>query len=99
MKDHQSSDWHIITYDIRCPKRWRKVYRLLRGHGNRLQYSVFRVRATSTQFERLRWELEALMEEDDDLFIVSLCPRCGQRVKSRHSEDAWPEEGRVRFTD
>jgi CRISPR-associated protein Cas2 len=32
--------WYLMTYDIRSPKRWRKVYELMRGYGERLQLSV-----------------------------------------------------------
>lgn len=98
MMGHDNHEhWHVLTYDIRDPERWRKVYRLLRGHGDRIQYSVFRVRASKTQLERLRWELERLLGQEDDLLIISLCPSCGRRVKARHSDDAWPDEPPVRF--
>ncbi len=97
--DDSHSGWHVITYDIRDHQRWRKVYELLRGHGDRLQYSVFRVRANRTELERLRVELERRLAVEDDLLIVSLCPRCGRSVKSRNTEDAWPDEPQVRFVD
>lgn len=31
----------LVAYDIRDPKRLRKVYDVVRDHGDRLQYSVF----------------------------------------------------------
>ena len=99
MTNDPHEHWHIITYDIREPERWRKIYRLMRGHGDRIQYSVFRVRASARQLERLRWELERLLAPEDDLLIVSLCPTCGRRVKARNSEDAWRDEPPVRFAD
>lgn len=34
----------IVTYDISDPKRWRRVFRLLRGYGEWLQLSVFQCR-------------------------------------------------------
>lgn len=95
--DHKN--WHLVSYDIRDQRRWRPAYKLLRGHGERLQYSVFRVRATATQIERLRWELEKILDEEDDLLIVSLCPTCGRKVKSRNSDDVWPDEPFIRFSD
>jgi CRISPR-associated protein Cas2 len=33
--------WYLVCYDIRCPKRWRKAYKLIEGYGDRLQYSIF----------------------------------------------------------
>mgnify|MGYP000370770833 CR=1 FL=1 len=32
---------YIVTYDVRDPKRLRKVYRLMRGYGRHIQLSVF----------------------------------------------------------
>ncbi len=31
----------MIAYDIACPRRWRRLYRLVRQHGVRVQWSVF----------------------------------------------------------
>jgi CRISPR-associated protein Cas2 len=36
--------YYLICYDIRDPKRWRKAYKLLKGYGETLQYSIVRVR-------------------------------------------------------
>ena len=59
-------DLHLVTYDIRDPKRWRRAYRILRGYGNRVQYSVFRVRGTPVQIARLRWQLERILDAVDN---------------------------------
>ncbi len=95
--DHE--EWHLITYDVRDPARWRKVYARLRGHGERLQYSVFRVRASKTQLARLRWELEKDLDEEDDLLVISLCPSCGRRALARNGDQAWPDEPAVFVVD
>ena len=50
--------WYIFSYDIRDAKRWRQVYRIVRGYGERLQYSLFRCRLTRAQMEQARHELE-----------------------------------------
>lgn len=84
--------WHLVCYDVRDPARWRRVYRLLRGYGERVQYSVFRVRANDTQLARLRWELERLLEGEDDLLVITLCPRCADRISHRNPERAWPAD-------
>lgn len=83
---------HLVIYDVRDPKRWRHVHRIVLGYGRRVQLSVFRVRATPTAIERLRWELERVMAEEDHLLIVPLCPRCAQRVNARHDSCEWPED-------
>lgn len=79
-------------YDIRDPARWRKAHRLVRGYGTRVQYSVFRIRASQTDIERLRWELERVLAAEDSLLFVPLCPSCAERVKARNSPDDWGEE-------
>ena len=50
--------WYLVCYDIREPKRWRRCFKLLKGYGTSLQYSIFRCRLTRRQLERMRWELE-----------------------------------------
>ena len=50
--------WYLICYDIRDPKRWRQCFKLLKGYGMAMQYSIFRCRLTRRQLERMRWELE-----------------------------------------
>lgn len=85
-------NWYLVFYDIRDAQRWRQVHRIVRGYGRRVQYSVFRVRATITQAKQLRWELEKVMAEEDDLLMVELCATCTARIENRHPEKAWPDE-------
>jgi CRISPR-associated protein Cas2 len=42
----EAKNWYVICYDITEPKRWRRVYKKLKGYGRRLQYSIFRCRLT-----------------------------------------------------
>ena len=51
----QLKHWYLICYDIRCPKRWRKAYKLLEGYGSRVQYSLFRCWLSQREREKLRW--------------------------------------------
>ena len=88
----------LVIYDIRDPKRWRKVYRRMRGQGERIQFSVFRCRMTPRQMERLRWELEQRLEGEDSVLFVGLCDSCVARVVARNRPESWPlEEDPVRF--
>ena len=68
--------WYLFSYDIRDPKRWRRVHKIVNGYGTRLQYSLFRCHLTPTQMERARHELEKVMEEEDDLLVIRLSPSC-----------------------
>lgn len=81
--------WHLICYDIRHPKRWAKTFKLLKGRGDHLQYSIFRIRMNKTQLEALRWELSKILTEDDDLMIARLCQGCAQRVLDSRGVDKW----------
>jgi CRISPR/Cas system-associated endoribonuclease Cas2 len=47
----------ILAYDIACPRRWRRLYRLARERGVRLQWSVFLI--TEERFDPQRFLAEA----------------------------------------
>lgn len=84
--------WYLITYDIRDPKRWRKVYALLKGYGEWLQLSVFRCLLTDRDREQLRWELSRWMDPVDTLLVIGLCGGCVERVRAINPGEDWPEE-------
>lgn len=88
-----SSDkrWRLVCYDIRDPARWRNVYRIVRGAGTRVQYSIFRCRLDDRETAQLRWELSKVMDSADSLLIVDLCPRCAGNVISRNHVDGWED--------
>jgi CRISPR-associated protein Cas2 len=81
--------WRLICYDILDVKRYRKVFKLLRGAGRSVQYSIFRARLDDRETEQLRWELSRLMAPEDSLLIIDLCPRCAGTVVSRNHVDGW----------
>ena len=81
--------WHLLTYDVRDPKRWAKVFKLLKGRGDHVQYSVFRLHLSRTQLEELRWRLEDAMTGEDDLLIVRLCNSCAKRVIDSREDMEW----------
>ncbi len=85
-------NWHLLFYDIRDPKRWRQAYKLIRGFGKRVQYSVFRMKTSARSVQQLRWELERVLDEEDDLLIVELCPACAERIQVRNPKKAWPDD-------
>lgn len=83
--------WRLVCYDIREPARWRLVYRIVRGAGTHVQYSIFRCRLDDREVEKLRWELSKVMAAEDALLIVDLCPSCATRVVSRNHIQGWDE--------
>ncbi|MDQ2976948.1 MAG: CRISPR-associated endonuclease Cas2 [Acidobacteriota bacterium] len=90
----EAKQWYVICYDITEPKVWRKVYKKLNGYGRRLQYSIFRCRLTRRQIEKLRWELEGLMEASDKLLILTLCEACERHVSLHNRPESWFDDGR-----
>jgi CRISPR-associated protein Cas2 len=81
--------WYLVCYDIRDQKRWAKTFKILKGRGEHLQYSIFRVRMNGTQRESLRWELAKVMAKEDDLMMIRLCEGCAKRVIDSRGEEKW----------
>ena len=70
---------HIISYDIADSKRLRKVYKTMRGHGDPLQYSVFRCELSDTELQKLKDTLWPILNlSEDRVMIVDLGPAAGR---------------------
>ncbi|MEI7644323.1 MAG: CRISPR-associated endonuclease Cas2 [Chloroflexales bacterium] len=69
---------YLITYDIPIDKRRTKLAKLLEGHGQRVQYSVFECDMEEKQVTQLRRRLNRLLrpDEGDSLRIYTLCTHC-----------------------
>ena len=83
--------WYLVMYDIRDPKRWRKVYEAVRAYGTRVQYSVFRCRLNDRDREQLRWALSQVIEKEDSLLVIGICDPCIDRVQAMNDRESWPE--------
>ena len=88
-QEHAEKRWYLVSYDIRDPARWRQAYKRLKGYGERIQYSLFRCRLSKTEMEALRWELQQVLSDEDDLMFVHLCPRCATRVQEKGKDSGW----------
>lgn len=89
------SQWWLVCYDVRDPKRLRAAAKHLQGYGHRMQYSVFRCWMTPLQMQRLRWELTEMLMAEDDVLMIPLCARCVEGLEITHStakEVDWPDE-------
>ncbi|OCC14485.1 CRISPR-associated protein Cas2 [Dissulfuribacter thermophilus] len=84
--------WYLFCYDIRDQKRWAKVFKIIKGYGEHLQYSIFRIRMTKKQLEKLRWQLTSIMDVEDDLMIVKLCPTCAKRIIDSRDGAKWKQD-------
>jgi CRISPR-associated protein Cas2 len=90
--EHAEKRWYLVNYDIRDQRRWRSAYKILKGSGERIQYSLFRCRLSMTEMERLRWQLQQVLDDEDDLMFVHLCPRCAGRVQVKGEGDGWVQD-------
>jgi len=66
---------YLVAYDISCPRRWRRVQKVIKGICSRSQLSVFLCRATRARIERLESEMKRVMHHRDDrLTVIDLGP-------------------------
>ena len=57
----------VIAYDTPDDRRRARLAKLLKGFGERRQYSVFEARLTREQWAHLKGKLEALVNKDEDV--------------------------------
>ena len=62
---------YLVSYDIACRKRWRRVFRLLQGYGEWVQLSVFRCRLDRRRRDRMTAELEELIDDGEDRLLIA----------------------------
>jgi CRISPR-associated protein Cas2 len=66
---------YIVTYDISDPKRWRQVYRTMRGYGQHVELSVFACDITPAQRIQMIASLEdAIDRAVDQILLIDLGP-------------------------
>lgn len=66
---------YLVTYDIRDNKRWRRIFKLMKGFGEWLQLSVFQCRLSHRRHAELVQLLDdAINHRVDALLIIDLGP-------------------------
>lgn len=69
----------VVAYDIREPKRLRRVHRLMLGYGDPVQYSVFRCDLSATERLELEARLRRIVHHGDDrVLFVDVGPADGR---------------------
>ena len=61
---------YLVCYDIRDPKRLRRVHKTMKGYGESWQYSVFFCVLKDIDRVRLQTDLEAHMNLRDDQALI-----------------------------
>ena len=70
-----SKKYVLVSYDISDDKRWRKVYKTMKGYGEHIQYSVFLCQLSELQEAKLKAALEDIVHhQDDQVMFVHIGP-------------------------
>lgn len=70
--------FYLVSYDIRDDRRWRRLYRTLRGYGQWLQLSVFHCRLTRRRLVSLEAAVREIVNHGEDhVLIIDLGPAAG----------------------
>jgi CRISPR-associated protein Cas2 len=70
---------YLVCYDISDEKRLAKVGKIMRGFGDRIQYSVFECQLTRADLARCRHRLsEVIDHRADQVLFVDLGPAEGR---------------------
>lgn len=77
---------YLVTYDICDDKRLRSVFRVMRGYGDHLQYSVFRCHLSDRERVELIERLVAIINQaEDQVLVFPLGPAGGERERTIHA--------------
>ena len=61
---------YLVTYDISDPKRWRRIFNIMKGYGHWLQLSVFQCRLTARRRTEMTVRLEEYMKPTEDHILI-----------------------------
>jgi CRISPR-associated protein Cas2 len=74
---------HLASYDIRHPKRLRRVATVCEDFGCRRQLSVFLCRISATELVRLKARLEEIIDpRQDQVIFIRLCAMCADEIEA-----------------
>ena len=62
---------HLVSYDVRCPKRWRRVFGMLQRRGEHRQLSVFLLRLDVSELRKLSAALSAVIDPVQDSLLIA----------------------------
>lgn len=66
---------YIITYDVSDQKRWRRVFRLMKGYGEWVQLSVFQSRLSRRRLSELQALVDGIIDHNTDhILFMDLGP-------------------------
>ncbi|PID71630.1 MAG: CRISPR-associated endonuclease Cas2 [Desulfobulbus propionicus] len=73
---------YLVCYDISDQKRWRKIYKTMKGYGDWLQLSVFQCRLDKENLLVMTDTLTSLMNRNEDhLMVIDIGPASSISLK------------------
>lgn len=74
---------HLVAYDIRHPRRLRRVAKACEDFGIRVEYSVFECDLSEALFADLWSRIQAEVDHDEDAVLAyRICGACVSRIES-----------------
>lgn len=61
---------YIVAYDISDRRRWRRVFKAMKGFGSWLQLSVFQCRLSKRRYAEMETRLRQLVKAGEDHVLV-----------------------------
>jgi CRISPR-associated protein Cas2 len=61
---------YVVAYDITQPRRWRRVFKTMKGYGVWLQLSVFHCRLDGGRRAAMAMALESLIDHSTDHVVI-----------------------------
>jgi CRISPR-associated protein Cas2 len=61
---------YIVAYDISDQRRWRRIFKLMKGYGEWVQLSVFQCRLTRQQHAELVNLLDGIIHHTEDHILL-----------------------------
>lgn len=61
---------YIVAYDISDPKRWRRIFRIMKGYGEWVQLSLFQCRLTHRRHAELVAMLDEIIHHKEDHVVL-----------------------------
>lgn len=61
---------YLITYDIPCNRRRKKISDILEGYGKRVQYSVFECKLPLKKYREMKDRLLKIVNVEEDGFRI-----------------------------
>lgn len=67
----------VVAYDISNNRRRARIFKIMKGYGRRVQYSVFECGLDSARFQNMLAEVKKNMKlSEDSLRVYRLCAEC-----------------------